>query len=164
MANIKIHTPEELIAKDRGPNRQHIEYCFRLAGFTKPKAIMMKWGEWVYLFDSPGINREPRFDRWFDMKMDNEPSHLGRSDIRLFVQIINIFLKGIETKDLNDQQLINIYDASWKIKGKYIDSKSKNSDIRSSLTSYLQENFNQLSQMIDGNISIGEFVNSIQIL
>lgn len=161
--NVKIHSPDELIAKDRGPNRQHIEYCFRLAGFSKEKATMMKWGEWVYLFDSPGINREPRFDEWFDKKIDTEPSRLERNDIRLFVQIINFFLKGIETSDLSNQQLVNIYDASWKIKEKFINSNLKNSEIRDRLSNYLKENFNQLSLMIDGQISINDFVNSIQL-
>ena len=67
--NARLHVPEELLTKDRGPNRLHLEYCFRLAVFPKDKAVRMKWGEWVYLFDRSGINREQRFDKWFEEKM-----------------------------------------------------------------------------------------------
>ena len=36
--NARIYVPDELMAKDRGPNRLHLSYCFRLAGFPKSES------------------------------------------------------------------------------------------------------------------------------
>src|SRR5258706_5660446 len=99
--NAKLHLPDFFLAKDRGIRRNHLEYCFRLGGFSKAKALKLKWGEWVYLFDSPGINSETRFDNWLDVKIGDHPKSFTRENVRLFVQCSNMVFYKIETKDLN---------------------------------------------------------------
>lgn len=114
--NAKIHIPAVLIKEDRGPERNHLEYCCRLGGFSKEKAEKINWGEWVYLFDSPGINKEKRFDIWFEKKIDQKDSDLSRISIRVFVQCLNNMIGNIETDDLIDEELFHCYDAAWLLK------------------------------------------------
>ena len=115
-----MHVPKSLLADDRGHNRIHLEYCFRLAGFSKEKALRMKWSEWVYLFDSPGINREERFDRWLDSKMDDSLINFSRESIRLFVQCANHILGRKETSKLSDDELFRCYEASMDASEKIV--------------------------------------------
>lgn len=111
--NVAIHTPEYLKAKDRGPNRNHLEYCFRLAGNPKETSEKLNWGEWVYLYDSPTINKEERFDIWFKSKIKLEPKYMTRENIRVFVKCANAIFNKLETKDLTDKELVQCYDGAW---------------------------------------------------
>jgi hypothetical protein len=150
--NARLHVPEELLAKDRGPNRLHLEYCFRLAGFPKDIATRMKWGEWVYLFDSPGINREERFDNWLEAKMQNEPNKFSRDDIRFLAQSINRLLGNKETKDLSDEQLRRCYEAAWFIKENF-SKKAKelpNDELKEALKVGIEKNYKKLGEVING--------------
>ena len=147
--NAQLHVPDELLAKDRGPNRLHLEYCFRLAGFPKDKATRMKWGEWVYLFDSPGINRELRFDKWLETKTKDEPDKFSRDDVRILAQAINGLLGNIETKDLSDELLRHRYEAAWFIK-EYYTKKAKelpNNEIKEALKAGIKKNYIKLDEV-----------------
>jgi hypothetical protein len=150
--NAQLHVPEELMAKDRSPNRMHIEYCFRLAGFPKEKAMKMKWGEWVYLFDSPGINREQRFDKWLETKMQNEPNKFSRDDIRILAQSINKLLRNKETKDLSDEQLMRCYEAAWFIKENFTKKSGEltNHQLKQALKEGIEKNRAKLGDVITG--------------
>ncbi|MDI6766772.1 MAG: hypothetical protein QME52_08125 [Bacteroidota bacterium] len=157
--NARLHAPEELMAKDRGPNRMHLEYCFRLAGFSKDKAMKMKWGEWVYLFDSPGINREPRFDKWLEKEMQYEPNKFSRDDIRILTQSINKLLGNIETKDLSDTQLMRCYNSAWSVKEIFITKTSEiqNDPLKEILKRGIEKWYTKLGDVIDGKITEEEF-------
>jgi hypothetical protein len=161
--NANLHIPKELSAKDRSPNRMHIEYCFRLAGFDKNMAIKMNWGEWVYLFDSPGINKENRFDAWFQNKIMSNESKQTRHEIRNLAQIINNLIGKIETKDLNDEQLLRCYDTSWDIKERLnIDeSKLSNDKLKNILKQSIKMNYRIFGEVIIGKFSIPEFVSIV---
>lgn len=150
--NARLHVPKELLTKDRGPNRLHLEYCFRLAGFPKDTALRMKWGEWVYLFDRSGINREQRFDKWFKEKMQAEPDKFSRVDIRILAQTINGLLGNKETNDLSDEQLIWCYEAAWFIK-ENIKPKTKelpNDVLKEALKESIIKNYTKFGNVIDG--------------
>lgn len=157
--NARLYVPEELMAKDRGPNRIHLEYCFRLAGFPKDKAMRMKWGEWVYLFDSPGINREQRFDKWLEEKMQNNPNKFSRDDIRILAQSINKLLGKIETKDLSDIQLMRCYNSAWSVKEIFITKTSElqNDPLKEILKRGIAKWYTKLGDVIDGKITEVEF-------
>ncbi len=155
--NARIHAPEKLIAKDRSPNRIHLEYCFRLAGFPKEKSLKLNWGEWVYLFDSPGINRESRFDSWLEKKMNTDENKFTREDIRMLAQSINKVLGNIETKDLSDEQLYRAYDAVWITKNKVISKYSTNKELKISLIEWIKKNRLKIGKVISGELSFDEF-------
>jgi hypothetical protein len=150
--NARLHVPEELLAKDRGPNRLHLEYCFRLAGFPKDKATRMNWGEWVYLFDSPQINREQRFDKWLEVKMQDELDKFNRDDIRILAQSINGLLGDMETKDLSDEQLRRCYDAAWFIKENFRKKARElpNDELKEALKIGIKKNHSKFGKVIDG--------------
>lgn len=150
--NARLHISEVLIAKDRGPNRLHLEYCFRLAGFPKDKAMKMKWGEWVYLFDSPGINREHRFDKWLETKMEKEPTKFTRENIRILAQSINKMLGNIETKDYSGEQLTRCYEAAWSIKEVFVAKATElpNDQLKEALKKGIEKNHIRLGEVIKG--------------
>jgi hypothetical protein len=115
--NADLYAPEQFKGKDRSRHRVHTDYCFRLGQFPKEKALRIKWGEWVTLFDSTGSSQEPRFDKWIDKKMEDSPTDFNRSSVRTFVQIANTLLGKTETRDLSDVQLFNCYEAAWELRG-----------------------------------------------
>lgn len=160
--NVRIHAPKFLLADDRGHNRLHLEYCFRLAGFSKEKALRMKWSEWVYLFDSPGINREERFDKWLDLKM-NCSIELSRESIRLFVQCANQILGKKETSKLSDDELFRCYEAAWMLHAKLllVSKDMKNSEFKERLKKSIQINYNQIGQLIDNFLPPETFADEI---
>lgn len=162
--NARMHTPKSLLADDRGHNRLHLEYCFRLAGFSKEKVLRMKWSEWVYLFDSPGINREDRFDSWFNLKMNNNSSiKFSRTSIRLFVQCTNQMLGKKETSKLLDDELFRCYEAAWMLQKKLllISEGMKNAELKERLKNSIKNNYNQIGQLIDNFLSPETFANVI---
>ena len=115
----------------------------------------MKWGEWVYLFDSPGVNREQRFDRWLEEKMTSEPEKFSRKDVRIFVQSANQLLRDKDTKELTDEQLIRCYDAAWLIKENFqkIAKKISNNMVKEMLRAGIKKNYTGLGDVIDGTKS-----------
>lgn len=161
--NARMHTPKSLLADDRGHNRLHLEYCFRLAGFSKEKALQMKWSEWVYLFDSLGINREERFDSWFNLKMNNSSIKFSRKSIRLFVQCANQILGKKETSKLSDDELFRCYEASWMLQKKIllISEGMENAELKERLKNSIKKNYNQIGQLIDNFLSPETFADAI---
>lgn len=149
--NARIHVPKYLLADDRGHNRIHLEYCFRLSGFSEEKALRMKWSEWVYLFDSPGINREERFDKWLDSKMDDSSMNFSRESIRLFVQCANQILGKKETSKLINDELFRCYEAAWLLQKKLllISEGMKNTELKERLKNSIRKNYNEIGQLID---------------
>lgn len=151
--NAKMYVPEELLTKDRGPNRMHLEYCFRLAAFSKDKAGKLKWGEWVYLFDSSQRNREERFDQWLEEKFNDKSNQLTRDDIRILAQSMYGLLGNIETKDLSDEQLWRSYESAWFIK-EIFRLKIKdlsNEDLKETLKAGIKKHKAQFGEVLDGN-------------
>lgn len=161
--NARMHVPKPLLADDRGHNRIHLEYCFRLAGFSKDKAMRMKWSEWVYLFDSPGINREERFDKWLDSKIDARLINISRESIRLFVQCANQILGRKETSRLTNGEIFRCYEAAWMLQEKlHLISKSmKNAELKERLNIGIRKNYNQIGQLIDDFLKPEGFVDAV---
>lgn len=161
--NVRMHVPKSLLADDRGNNRVHLEYCFRLAGFSKGKAERMKWSEWVYLFDSPGINREERFDKWLDSKMDDSSTNFSRESIRLFVQCANQILGKKETSKLTNGELFRCYEAAWMLQRKLhlISKNMKNAGLKERLKTSIRKNYNQIGQLIDDFLKPEDFADAV---
>ena len=161
--NISIHTPKYLTAKNRGANRNHIEYCFRLAGLPQEKALRMNWGEWVYLFDSPNINKEHRFDRWFETKIDDKYNEITREVIRLFAKCINAILNKIETKDLNNDELIRCYEGAWLLA--LTITKSNKSEDETKINALIKDigtiKRNLIGELMIANLNPHKFVNQL---
>jgi hypothetical protein len=150
--NARLYVPEELLAKDRSPSRIHLEYCFRLAGFPKDKAIKLNWTDWTDFFDRPGINREIRFDKWLEEKMYEEPNKFSRRDVRTFTIIIHQLLKNKATGDLSDEQIKRCYDVAWLIKEAFIKKfKVPTKELKEALKSSIQKNYTKFGSVIEGN-------------
>lgn len=161
--NVRLHAPEGLLAKDRGPNRIHIAYCFRLAGYPKKLALKREWSEWVYLFDSPFVNSEERFDDWDKNKIEKEKNYTSRENTRLFIQCLNSVLKDLETKDLNDDELIRCDEGSLLLSKKLLENSKpkKIDDFKNKLKEGIRTQSNSIGQLMDGKISADEFADMI---
>lgn len=161
--NVRLHAPEGLLAKDRGPNRIHIAYCFRLAGYPRNLALKREWSEWVYLFDSPFVNSEDRFDAWDKTKLEKEKDYTTRENTRLFIQCLNSILKDIETKDLDDEELLRCYEGSWILSKKLIENSdySDTENFKIKLRAAISNKKNSIGQLIEGGIQPEEFAKTI---
>jgi hypothetical protein len=149
--NVRLHAPSVFLAKDRSADRRHIDYCMRLASYDKEKAMKMKWGEWVELFDR---NKEARFDEWFDDKTASENKILKRKFIRRFTKAKNAILQGIETKDLEGDELYRCYEASWLIAVNLEEKEEKNvKDFQKTVLQKMKKNKNAVGGLISGSLS-----------
>ena len=161
--NARMHAPEGLLAKDRGPNRLHVGYCFRLAGYPKEMALRREWSEWVYLFDSPFVNNEHRFDEWDKRKIGEEAEYTNRESTRLFIQCLNSALRNIETGDLEESELIRCYEGSWLLTKKIFENQkfSVSGKFKQKVRSIIQESKNLIGLLIVGEVSPEKFAEQI---
>jgi len=159
--NVKIHAKKKFLAKDRSINRRHIDYCFRLASYDKRKVMRMKWGEWTEIFDR---NQESRFDEWFDLKTELEPSLLKREFIRNFTKVRTAILNNVETIDFNKNELYRCYEASWLIAKElysFLTDKSSKEGYLDQILLKIKREKNNIGKIILGNINPEEFKNII---
>jgi hypothetical protein len=162
--NAKIYLPESLLYANRGPYREHLWYCYRLGGYPETLVGKMNWGEWVTVFDSSGINQEPRFDGWFQRKLDRIESKLERDWIRMFTSCINEMLGNIDSGDLKDQELFNCYECAWEITGKWWAEKRGISGYtisRKEIHKAISDNLGMLDQVMEAKVTPKEFAEYI---
>lgn len=158
--NAKIYLPDELLYKERGPHREHLWYCYRLGGYPEKLIKKMKWGEWVIIFDSPGINQEPRFDIWFQKKLTIEGKSQKREKIRMFAPCVNVILSNIDVHELNNSELFNCYEVAWFIASswhKKYRSDPNYSDKRRDIQNKIKDNFILIDDVMEGIKTPEEF-------
>jgi len=158
--NAKMYLPAELLYKQRGPYREHLWYCFRLGGYPQKLARKMKWGEWVTIFDSSGINQEPRFDNWFQQKLTGQKDRIERTQIRMFAPCVNKLLGDIDVNSLSDNELFNCYEAAWQIASRWYNRKTDDPSYsvkREDIQKCIEEKFALLDKVMDESISPDDF-------
>jgi hypothetical protein len=162
--NAKLYIPEALLYQDRGPYREHLWYCYRLGGYAEPLLNKLKWGEWVTVFDSNGINQEPRFDVWFQQKLSALQSRPEREWIRMFAPCVNEMLGNIDTCDLSDTELSNCYETAWQITAAWYTKKVDNPDYavgRKEVQKVINDHLGLLDQVMEGLLSPDKFAEAI---
>jgi hypothetical protein len=162
--NAKLYVPDVLLYEDRGPYREHLWYCYRLGGYSKALVKKMKWGEWVTLFDSNGINQEARFDVWFKEKLSALPSTLDRDWIRMFAPCVNKMLGNIDTHDLGDVELRNCYEAACQVTLAWCAKKAEVPGYtagRKEIQKAIDDNLGLLDQVMEGILTPEAFAEVI---
>lgn len=162
--NAKMYLPKKVLYKKRGPYREHLWYCFRLGGYPRKLAQKMKWGEWVTIFDSSGINQEKRFDDWFNHTIAKQKGLVSRELIRIFAPFVNTMLCNIDISDLSDGELFNCYEAAWHLTFMCSDKRSSTSEAkfdRKHIQKSIESNLGLLDAVMDGSMSSYEYATSI---
>ena len=162
--NAKMYVPEVLRYRDRGPYREHLWYCYRLASYPPELANKMSWGEWVTIFDSTGINQEARFDGWFKAKLSQLQEQLGRAWIRLFAPCVNSMLGNIYTADLTETELFSCYEAAWQIVGEAHRLKETQENLtigRKEIQASIKSSMQLLGPVMEGTLSAHEYSSKI---
>jgi len=162
--NAKMYLPKEVLYKQRGPYREHLWYCYRLGGYPRKLSQKMKWGEWVTIFDSSGINQESRFDDWFQQKLSNQKGRIEREQIRMFTPCVNKLLGDIDVNDLTNDELFNCYEAAWQIALNWHTRKTSDPDYtdkREDIQKRIEERFALLDKVMEGDISPEDFISEI---
>jgi hypothetical protein len=160
--NAKMYIPEELLYKDRGPYREHLWYCYRLGGYLMDTVMKMKWGEWVTIFDSSGINQEPRFDKWFNNTLSKNEENISRERIRIFAPCVNAMLGNIDYQDLSENALFNCYEAAWHVS--YMVSENKVSGMkidRKHIQNRIDNKLVLLDSVMEGSMTSYEYAATI---
>lgn len=162
--NAKMYLPKEVLYKQRGPYREHLWYCYRLGGYPRKLAQKMKWGEWVTIFDSSGINQESRFDNWFQQKLSGQKGRTERTQIRMFAPCVNKLLGDIDVNGLSDSELLNCYETAWQIASRWHDRKTDDQSYpvkREDIQKRIEERFALLDAVMDGTTSPDDFAIAI---
>ena len=161
--NVEMNTREELLAKNRGPNRIHVAYCFRLAGYPKELALKREWSEWVFLFDSPTVNSEDRFDRWDASQLKTDSSYPSRENTRSFIRCLNSVLKNVETRELSDEELFRCYEGSNRLSRALVSFSSirQSENLSIEAKNRVHDNRRFVSELMDGRIDPDDFARKI---
>jgi len=162
--NAKMYLPKEVLYKQRGPHREHLWYCYRLGGYPKNLVRKMKWGEWVTIFDSPGINQELRFDQWFEEKLSLQKKTVAREQIRMFAPCVNKLLGNIDVNELTNSELFNCYEAAWQISSSWHTKKTSDPSYavkREDIQKHIESKFALLDKVMDGSVSPNDFASEI---
>jgi len=162
--NAKMYLPKEVLYKQRGPYREHLWYCFRLGGYPRKLAQKMKWGEWVTIFDSSGINQESRFDQWFEEKLSLQKKIVAREQIRMFAPCVNKLLGNIDVNELTNSELFNCYEATWHIALIWLAKKTSDPNYnakREDVQKSIEGKFALLDKVMDGVVSPDDFASEI---
>jgi hypothetical protein len=107
-----LHASPGIKRAERGRNRNHFEYCFRLGKIPLPLAERIRWSEWVYFFDSTTIRGETRADEWLQTVLARrEP--ITRSQFRKFSEKLNNRIRLLDTSVLSRKELYALYDEAW---------------------------------------------------
>jgi len=110
---VKTYATSRIVRIDRGPSRSHMEYCYRIAGFTRKFVERFNWDDWVYLLDSKSFRQEPRADQWI-RERNAKLSKLSRTELRRMVRQINAEFKNKDTSVFDDDELFKRYDQHLK--------------------------------------------------
>lgn len=159
--NAKMYIPQVLLYKDRGPHREHLWYCYRLASYSIDTANKMNWSEWVTIFDSAGINQEQRFDTWFETKLSGRNEKIKRSEIRHFVPLVNAMLKDIEISELSNTELSACYEACWCLMQNLGNDNNENNRFKTAKA--VVKKVALFESLINGTIDAKEYANKITV-
>ena len=126
--------------------------------------MKMKWGEWVTIFDSSGINQGKRFDDWFKLTIAKQKVLLSRELIRIFAPCVNAMLGNIDISDLINSELFNCYESAWHLafmcsdkKNSISEAKHSRKDVQNSIESKL----GILDAVMGGSMSSYEYAVTI---
>ena len=155
--NAKMYIPDPLLYKERGPHREHLWYCYRLAQHSKGLVKRMKWGEWVTIFDSIGINQEQRFDEWFGEKLSLLVEAPERQMIRRFAPCVNSMMGNIELSALTTEELFNCYEAAWEVALFWHSRTDADTPKRTEVQRAIGECLVRLDDVMQGELSPQEF-------
>lgn len=120
----------------------------------------MKWGEWVTIFDSPGINQETRFDDWFHGQLTSLDSDIDRAQIRLFAPCINAMLGNIDISALSTAELYPCYSAGWELANGWrlqIEGGARTTISAKEIREAVEAKIVRLDAVMDGKLSPQEF-------
>jgi len=107
-----LHATSRIKRAERGRNRNHFEYCFRLGKIPLRLAERIKWSEWVYFFDSTSIRGETRADEWLQGVLAKH-ERVTRQRFRNFSERLNDRIRRLDTSVLSREELYALYDEAW---------------------------------------------------
>lgn len=107
-----LHASPSIKRAERGRNRNHFEYCYRLGRIPLPLAKRIKWSEWVYFFDSTTIRGETRADDWLQSVLSKR-ENITRQSFRKFSERLNERIHDLDTSVLTRRELYDLYDGAW---------------------------------------------------
>lgn len=107
-----LHATTRIKRAERGRNRNHFEYCYRLGKIPLQLAERIKWSEWVYFFDSITIRGETRAVDWLEGVLPKREKVTRRS-FRKFSEKLNERIRDLDTSVLSRDELYALYDGAW---------------------------------------------------
>jgi hypothetical protein len=108
----KLHASPRIKRAERGRNRNHFEYCYRLGKIPSSLIERVKWSEWVYFFDSTTIRGETRADEWLPGVLGQRVK-VSRQQFRKFSEKLNDRIRNMDTSVLTRDELYALYDEAW---------------------------------------------------
>lgn len=109
---IKEFVPVELTSTiDRSAKRGFYEYCYRLFTYGESLANAFSWRDWCELLDRSVTLADARVLSWLQTKR----KAMKQDGFRLFLVVLNQYLKKHDTSVFSDQEVYEKYDQLYLI-------------------------------------------------
>lgn len=89
--------------KDRGKKREFYDYCYRLYKFGKDLVFSFTWRQWSEFLDRSVTTKDIRLLYWL------RENKLKEEDFRMFMVVINEYMKNHDTSVFEDDELFHKY-------------------------------------------------------
>ncbi len=91
--------------KDRGNRRLFYDYCYRLYCFEYDIVFSFTWRQWSEFLDRSVTTKDVRLLYWIKEKIQD----MREDDFRMFLLVINEYLKNRDTSVFEDEELFKKY-------------------------------------------------------
>lgn len=97
--------------KDRGNKRLFYDYCYRLYCFGFDIVFSFNWRQWSELLDRSVTTKDIRVLDW----LKENVREMKEDDFRMFLMVLNEYLKNRDTSVFSDEELFKKYDLLFEV-------------------------------------------------
>ena len=98
-------------SKDRGKKRQFYDYCYRLFSFGEELVFSFTWRQWSEFLDRSITTKDIRLLYW----LKNRIKTIKEDDFRMFLLVMNEYLKTHDTSVFEDEELFLKYEFLFEV-------------------------------------------------
>lgn len=115
-SNARLHLDTKIFPESDLSKRRNIpEHFYKLSGYREDLAVKVNWTAWSYLFDSPIIINNRRFDEWFQNVLETNKYEFDQAFSRIWAQSFTTLFKGIDLRNWSDEEFLKPIRCSLEI-------------------------------------------------
>ncbi|MDQ6758006.1 MAG: hypothetical protein M3004_13850 [Bacteroidota bacterium] len=106
-SNARLHLDTKIFPESDLSKRRNIpEHFYKLSGYREDLAVKVNWTAWSYLFDSPIIINNKKFDEWFQNILATNNYEFDQAFSRIWAQSFTTLFKDIDLRNWGDEEFL----------------------------------------------------------